>query len=81
MKTQANDSGNVKTGLANESWVGLICHQVSSVRFGVMQIVVHESHLEQIERNEKLRLNPPGSMDRFAPCQTTGGMTQMTGAN
>lgn len=38
------------------NWVELVEQQVRSMRFGVVQIVVHESEVVQIERTEKLRL-------------------------
>ncbi len=34
----------------------LVQQQVGSLRFGVVQIVVHEGRVVQIERTEKLRL-------------------------
>ena len=52
------------TGHATESelapnqatWVELVRNQVDSLRFGVVQIVVHDSQVVQIERTEKVRL-------------------------
>jgi hypothetical protein len=37
-------------------WLNLVRQQVGSMRFGVVQIVVHEGHVVQIERTEKVRL-------------------------
>jgi len=53
------------TGHATESeltpnqstWVELVRSQVDSLRFGVVQIVVHDSQVVQIERTEKVRLD------------------------
>jgi len=39
------------------SWVSLVQSQVGSLRFGVVQIVVHDSRVVQIERTERLRLD------------------------
>jgi hypothetical protein len=39
------------------AWVSLVRRQVRSLRFGVVQIVVHNAQVVQIERTEKLRLN------------------------
>ena len=39
------------------SWVRLVQGQVEAMRFGVVQIVVHDSRVVQIERTEKLRLD------------------------
>lgn len=38
-------------------WVDLVRKQVASLRFGVVQIVVHDSRVVQIERTEKVRLD------------------------
>jgi hypothetical protein len=34
---------------------------VSTLRFGVVQITVHESHVVQVERTEKVRFAHPAS--------------------
>jgi len=39
------------------SWLSLVQSQVESLRFGVVQVVVHDSKVVQIERTEKLRLD------------------------
>jgi len=41
---------------ASLNWLELVQRQVGSLRFGVVQIVVHESRVVQIERTEKVRL-------------------------
>ncbi len=38
-------------------WLELVATQVASLRFGVVQIVVHDSQVVQIERTEKVRLD------------------------
>ncbi len=38
-------------------WLELVRQKVSSLRFGVVQIVVHDSRVTQIERTEKTRLS------------------------
>jgi hypothetical protein len=45
----------------DEHWIELVHQHVSSLRFGVVQIVVHDSRVLQIERTEKLRLDRPES--------------------
>jgi hypothetical protein len=44
---------------ANEDprWLELVRRQVASLRFGVVQIVVHNAQVTQIERTERLRLD------------------------
>ena len=41
-------------------WLTLVRQQVESLRYGVVQIVVHDAHVTRIERTEKLRLEPGG---------------------
>ena len=40
-----------------EAWIETVRAQVESLRFGVVQIVVHDSQVVQIERTEKVRLD------------------------
>ena len=42
-----------------EPWIELVCQHVSSLRFGQVQIVVHDARVVQIECTEKLRLDRP----------------------
>jgi hypothetical protein len=37
-------------------WIDLVREKVRTLRFGVVQIVVHDSKVTQIERTEKTRL-------------------------
>ena len=39
------------------AWEEIVRQQVKSLRFGVVQIVVHEGRVVQIERTEKVRLD------------------------
>jgi hypothetical protein len=41
---------------ASADWLELVRERVQSLRFGVVQIVVHDSKVTQIERTEKTRL-------------------------
>jgi hypothetical protein len=41
---------------ASADWLELVRENVQSLRFGVVQIVVHDSKVTQIERTEKTRL-------------------------
>ena len=38
-------------------WLEIIASQVSSLKFGVVQITVHESRVVQIENTEKVRFD------------------------
>jgi hypothetical protein len=41
---------------SSADWLELVRQKVQSLRFGVVQIVVHDSKMTQIERTEKTRL-------------------------
>lgn len=56
MKTTDN-SVKATTPAKQESWLETVRSQVASLRFGVVQIVVHDSQVVQIERTEKVRLD------------------------
>lgn len=50
---------NPTTSPASDSeWIEVIRQHVASLRFGVIQVVIHEGRVVQIERTEKYRLNP-----------------------
>jgi hypothetical protein len=38
-------------------WLELVVHNVKSLRFGVVEIVVHDSRVIQIEKTERVRLD------------------------
>jgi len=42
-------------------WLEIVQRQVASLRFGVVQIVVHESEVTQIDKTERVRLQKPQS--------------------
>ena len=44
-----------------DGWEGIVRQLVSTLRFGVVQITVHESHVVQVERTEKVRFAQPTS--------------------
>lgn len=39
-----------------ESWLDIVRHKVSGLRFGSVQIIVHEGRVTQVESTEKTRL-------------------------
>jgi hypothetical protein len=41
----------------SSDWMELVREKVRTLRFGVVQIVVHDSRVTQIERTERTRLN------------------------
>ncbi len=62
MRSSAN------TALGARSWEQIVREQIGSLRFGVVQVVVHEGRVVQIERTEKVRLDARPSRD--AECET-----------
>lgn len=41
---------------ADPEWIAITRQKVESLRFGVVQLVIHEGRVVQIERTEKTRL-------------------------
>jgi len=48
--TQIGGAGDVK-------WLDLVVQHVKSLRYGVVEIVVHDSRVVQIEKTERVRLD------------------------
>ena len=44
-------------------WMQIVRDRVSGLRFGTVQIVVHDGRVTQIERTEKVRLSAESSPD------------------
>jgi hypothetical protein len=42
-----------------QDWLEIVRQQVSSLRYGVVEIVVHDSQVTQIEKTERVRLDKP----------------------
>jgi len=40
-------------------WLSLVREKVETLRYGVVQIVIHDSKVTQIERTEKTRITSP----------------------
>jgi hypothetical protein len=60
--TRIRDSSpNANGGETPGGWEGVVWQLVSTLRFGVVQITVHESHVVQVERTEKVRFAHPPS--------------------
>jgi len=45
-----------EAGLTQPEWLSLVREKVQGLRFGVVQIVVHDAKVTLIERTEKTRL-------------------------
>jgi hypothetical protein len=53
--TTITDSNLAANG-ATPDWIALVREKVEGLRFGVVQLVVHDGRVTQIERTEKTRL-------------------------
>jgi len=47
--------------VANANWLEIVREQVASLKYGVVEIVVHDSQVTQIEKTERLRLDKPAA--------------------
>jgi hypothetical protein len=45
-------------------WLELVIQQVGSLRYGVVEIVVHDERVIQIEKTERLRLDKASDENR-----------------
>ena len=55
---------HIKNGtqdVANANWLEIVREQVASLKYGVVEIVVHDSQVTQIEKTERLRLDKPAA--------------------
>ena len=43
--------------VANANWLEIVREQVASLKYGVVEIVVHDSQVTQIEKTERVRLD------------------------
>lgn len=57
MKAQQTEN-EVAAQSGSEEWLEQVRRQVGSLRFGVVQVVVHDSRVVQIEKTEKIRFEP-----------------------
>lgn len=37
-------------------WLDIVRRQVDSLQFGIVQIIIHDSHVTQIDKTERVRL-------------------------
>lgn len=55
MSTSSTPSNPTRATSAPE-WITLVREKVEGLRYGVVQLIVHEGRVTQIERTEKTRL-------------------------
>jgi hypothetical protein len=53
--SQSEQKGSLGPG--DSKWLDLVVQHVKSLRFGVVEIVVHDSRVIQIEKTERVRLD------------------------
>jgi hypothetical protein len=51
-KNDPNDAANP----AQPAWLDLVRDRVSGLRFGIVQIVIHDGRVTQVESTERVRL-------------------------
>jgi len=51
---------------AHPEWLRVVQQKVESLRFGVVQLVVHDGRVTQIERTEKTRISSAGGRETSA---------------
>ena len=59
----ASEPDSVRSAQDRPEWLEIVRRQVASLRYGVVQVVVHDSQVTQIEKTERVRLDK-------APAQT-----------
>ena len=59
MSAAQNKTSEDSTG--KQDWLEIVRQQVGSLRYGVVEIVVHDSQVTQIEKTERVRLDKPRS--------------------
>ena len=59
----ASEPDSVHSANDRPEWLEIVRRQVASLRYGVVQVVVHDSQVTQIEKTERVRLDK-------APAQT-----------
>jgi hypothetical protein len=59
MKPSSDTSADNGRKTILPEWLELVRQQVASLKFGTVQITVHDSRVTQVERSEKVRLDRP----------------------
>jgi hypothetical protein len=59
MQKNIEQSNGLERETEYPEWLDLVRRQVSSLKFGTVQITVHDARITQVERVEKVRLDRP----------------------
>jgi hypothetical protein len=57
MSVSALKIESVPAAVAAPDWMALVKQQVEALRFGVVQIVIHDARVTQVEKTERVRLD------------------------
>jgi len=49
------------------AWLEIVRRQVASLRYGVVQVIVHDSQVTQIDKTERVRLESRSPGNHLAP--------------
>jgi hypothetical protein len=60
-EARKQETRGVQQAESTPSWLACVREQVASLKFGTVLITIHDSRVVQVEKNEKLRLDSPGS--------------------
>jgi len=52
-----SEPDSVRQNNDRPEWLEIVRRQVASLRYGVVQIVIHDSQVTQIEKTERVRLD------------------------
>ena len=65
IRRSANSAGadaaadSAEESVVTAPWLSVVSDKVKSMRYGVVQIVVHDGQVTQIEKTERVRLDKP----------------------
>ena len=55
--TEVDNSSRPQLAAGTEAWLDTVRRASESLRFGVVQIIVHDGRIVQIERTERIRFD------------------------
>jgi hypothetical protein len=59
MKTEFSQTESKPAGSDGEAWIEVLNTYMQDIKFGVIQITVHDGKVVQVERTEKVRFQQP----------------------
>lgn len=64
MANDINKTDNAQNEAAEQPWLAAVKDEVEGLRFGTVQVIVHEGEVVQIERISRRRIGPSQSLPR-----------------